>query len=162
MKTYWLVVGDSSNPPSTYSGLSPTMMLFADAAGGTAVGPSIVESPAGSGLYRFAYGPTLGMAFTVDWGLTVPSGFRYTTGGLDPIQAVDERVGGILDNNDSFGTTVIDPSTVIGFLKRLQELLEGNAQYIKESGTWNISSRGSSTLLRTKTLSNDTTQATKT
>jgi len=160
-KTYWLGVGDSSIAPVTYTGLSPTLITFVDSTGATVTPPGITESPAGSGVYRFSYGPTLGMFFTVDWGGSVPSNFRYTKGALDPLQAVDERIGGIISNNDSIGSTSTDPTTIIGFLKRAQEFLEGDAQYAKSAGTWNIYSRGSSTLLRVKTLTNTTSAATK-
>lgn len=161
MKNYWITPGDSSINPPVYTGLSPTMIIFIDQTGATNPGIGISEIIAGSGVYTFAYGPTQSMFFTVDWGIGLPSNYRYTKGSLDPIQAVDQHVGGILNNNDSIGTTAIDPSTVIGWLKRLQELQEGNAQYIKSTGIWNIYSRGSSTLLRVKTLSNNTTEADK-
>lgn len=160
-KTYWLPFGDSSINPASFSGLTPTFIAFYSA-GTTAAPPGITESPAGTGAYQFIYGPTLGIFFVVDWGIAVPSSFRYSKGALDPLQAVDERVGGILANNDSIGSTSSDPLTVIGFLKRAQEVLEGDAQYIKSTGTWNISSRGSSTLLRVKTLTNNTSVSTKT
>lgn len=162
MKTYWLALGDSSENPSDYSGLSPTFITFINASGGTATPPGITEAISGSGVYSFEYGPTLGIFFTVDWGATTSiSAFRYTTGNLDPIQAVDQRVGGILDNNDSIGSTSVDPTTVIGFLKRNLEWLEGNAVYTKSSGNWAVSSRGSSTLLREKTLSDDSSTSEK-
>lgn len=161
MKTYWLKVGDSSIAPATYTGLSPTMSVFVNNGGSNVVGPTISELPAGSGVYQFSYGPTVGMFFSVDWGVGIPSAYRYTIGSLDPIQAVDERVGGILNNNDSIGTTAIDPSTLVGFVKRLQELLEGDATFEKSTGIWSIYSRGASTLLRTKTLTNNTTEADK-
>lgn len=160
MKTYWLTPGDSSINPVTYSGLSPTMMIFVS--GGTnAIPPGITESPTASGVYSFTYGPTVGMFFTVDWGVGLPSGFRYTKGSLDPIQAVDERVGGILDNNDSYGDATTQPVTVIGFLKRLQQLQEGDAIYVKSTGLWSIYSLGASTLLRVKSLSNNTSTSNK-
>ncbi len=162
MKTYWITPGDSSINPTTYSGLSPTMITFVNQSGSNVVSPGITESPASSGLYRFTYGPTLGLFFVVDWGGSIATGFRYTKGALDPIQAVDERVGGILGNIDSIGSTSVDPSTVIGFLKRLQENLEGNEVYTKSTGLLDIYSRGSSTLLAEKTLANNTSQATKT
>jgi hypothetical protein len=161
MKTYWLPFGDSSINPVTYTGLAPTFIAFYSA-GTTALSPGITESPASSGAYSFQYGPTLGVYFVVDWGLTVPANFRYSKGALDPIQAVDERVGGILANNDSIGSTASDPSTVIGYLKRALEFWEGNAQYIKSTGTWNIYSRGSTTLLRVKNLTNNTSESDKT
>jgi len=61
----------------------------------------------------------------------------------------------------SFGSTSTDPGTIYGFLKRLQELQEGNAIYTKASGSWMIYSRGSSTLLREKLLTNAAATATK-
>lgn len=61
----------------------------------------------------------------------------------------------------SFGSTSIDPETVFGAVKRIQEILEGDATFSKTSGTWNIYSRGSSTLLRVKSLSDGQTSATK-
>lgn len=162
MKTYWLTPGDSSINPSTFTGLSPTMITFVNNGGSNVTSPGITESPAASGVYRFTYGPTIGMFFVVDWGNSIANGFRYTKGALDPIQAVDERVGGILGNNDSIGSTSTDPSTIVGFLKRNQEIQEGNAEYLKATGIWSIYSRGSTTLLATKTLTNNTTTSTKT
>lgn len=161
-KTYWVTPGDSSINPTTYTGLAPTLIQFVDNLGNNISAPGITESPAGSGIYRFSYGPTIGMFLTVDWGGVITSSYRYTKGSLDPIQAVDERVGGILGNNDSIGSTAIDPTTVIGFLKRALEFWEGNASYDKATGTWDIYSRGSSTLLREKDLTNTVTAATKT
>ncbi len=62
----------------------------------------------------------------------------------------------------SFGTTLIDPVDLFGFLKRAQEVAEGNNTYTKATGVLDISSRGSSTLLREKTISDTSTQTTKT
>ena len=61
----------------------------------------------------------------------------------------------------SFGSTAIDPVTVFGAVKRLQEILEGNATFSKTDGTWNIYSRGASTLLRVKTLTDGQTSTSK-
>lgn len=61
----------------------------------------------------------------------------------------------------SFGDTAIDPETIFGMTKRLQEILEGDAGFNKTTGVWNIYSRGSSTLLRSKQLSDGQTSATK-
>jgi hypothetical protein len=157
MKTYFLKFG--SGDPAPYTGLTPTMTIFS-VAGLTAItAPSISEAPTGSGLYKFQYGPTLPIIFKVDGGGTLNSTDRYITGVLDPIQAVDERIGTI---DDSFGSTASDPSTTFGYVKRIQEFLEGNAVFTKSTGTWDIYSRGSSTLLREKTLANTITSATKT
>lgn len=157
MKTYYLQFG--SGDPASYTGLTPTMSIFS-AGGVTAVSaPVITELPVGSGLYQFTYGPTLSTVFKADGGVALSSADRYIVGALDPIQSVDEKVGTL---SDSFGSTLTDPTTMIGYLKRSQEFWEGNAVFTKATGIWDIYSRGSSTLLREKSLTNDATQATKT
>lgn len=157
MKTYYLQFG--SGNPADYTGLSPTLVIFS-AAGLTALtAPGITETPAGSGLYSFEYGPTQSIIFKSDGGANLASGDRYIVGVLDPIQAVDEKIG---YTSDSFGSTSADPGTVMGYLKRAQEFSEGNATFTKSSGIWQIYSRGSSTLIAQKTLSNTTTSAGKT
>lgn len=62
----------------------------------------------------------------------------------------------------SFGTDLVDPTTVFGFLKRAQETREGNETYTKASGDLDIYSRGSSQLIASKTVSDTTAQTTKT
>lgn len=62
----------------------------------------------------------------------------------------------------SFGTTGIDPGTVFGFLMRAQEIAEGNQVYTKATGAYDMYNRGSSTLLREKTISDTATSTTKT
>lgn len=62
----------------------------------------------------------------------------------------------------SFGNTATDPGTLFGFLKRAQELLEGNNVYTKSTGALQFFSRGSSTQLAQKTISDTSTQTTKT
>lgn len=66
------------------------------------------------------------------------------------------------DTTSSFGTDISDPTTVFGFLKRAQEAREGNETYTKATGVLDIYSRGSSQLLREKTISDSTTSTTKT
>lgn len=156
-KQYWLKFG--SGDPSPFTGLTPTLSVFSAAGLTSITGPSITELPAGSGLYTFTYGPTLSIIFKADGGAALSSSDRYITGVLDPIQAVDQKVG---DTSDSFGSTAIDPSTVLGYQKRFLEFLEGNASFNKSTGTWDIYSRGSSTLLREKQLTNTISSATKT
>ena len=155
-KSYYLQFG--SGDPANYTGLSPTFVIFRVGGISAISAPGITETPAGSGFYRFDYGPTTSILFKVDGGAALASGDRYITGTLDPIQSVDEKIG---TTSDSFGSTASDPSTVLGYLKRNQEVLEGNSSYAKSTGIWSIYSRGSSTLLREKTLTNNTTQATK-
>jgi hypothetical protein len=156
MKTYYLKFG--SGDPSLFSGLTPTFTIFS-ANGLTALTPpGITETPATSGLYRFLYGPTISILFKADGGSSLASGDRYIVDALDPIQAVDEKVGTV---SDSFGSTATDPTTVIGWLKRNQEFNEGNAVFTKSTGVWDVYTRGSSTLLMEKSLTNTTTAATK-
>lgn len=66
------------------------------------------------------------------------------------------------DSSSSFGSTSIDPTTVFGFLKRAQEISEGNMAYAKNTGVLDFYSRGSSTLLREKQIAETTSQTTKT
>ncbi len=156
MKTYWLQFG--SGNPATNTGLTPTLIQFFDQTGATLAAPGVTEIFSGSGLYRFFYAPTLSIAFVADGGAALSATDRYVTGVLDPIQSVDEKMG---TTDSSFGSTSVDPSTALGYLKRLQEFLEGNAVFTKATGVWDVYSRGSSTLLRTKTLTNDLTEAEK-
>jgi len=60
----------------------------------------------------------------------------------------------------TFGTSAADPVDIFGFLKRLQEFNEGNQSFDKVGGAWTINSRGGS-LLATKTLTNSSTQVSK-
>jgi hypothetical protein len=62
----------------------------------------------------------------------------------------------------SFGSTSVDPGSLFGFLRRAQEMAEGNQTYTKTSGILDFYSRGSSTLLREKTISDSTATTTKT
>lgn len=60
------------------------------------------------------------------------------------------------DTSSSFGSTSADPTTVFGFLKRSQEMAEGNRSYAKASGLLDYYSRGSSTLLIEKVITDNT------
>lgn len=77
-------------------------------------------------------------------------------------------VGALLgDITSSYGTTLTDPTTVFGYLKRLYEFNEGNNVFNKSSGVWDIYTRGvtyvlgpstypgASTMLRSKTIEDD-------
>jgi len=157
VKTYYLKFG--SGNPANFTGLFPTLTVF-NANGVTALAaPGVTETPAGSGLYSFMYAPTLSILFLADGGSGLSNTDRYLSGALDPIHAVDEKVG---YTTDSFGSTATDPSTLMGFAKRNQEFQEGDSVFTKSTGLWDIYSRGSSTLLREKDLTNTTTSATKT
>lgn len=62
----------------------------------------------------------------------------------------------------SFGSTSVDPVDLFGFMKRAQEIAEGNQVYTKSTGLLDFYSRGSSTLLREKTISDTSSQTSKT
>lgn len=172
-KQYVLRFG--TNPPGDYVGLSPTFTSFVSILAGTSLAPPGITSlaPAGAtGLYYFTYAPSLAISFIVDGGSTLSNQERYITGILDPIQAVNEQCDAIIaqgatlttivgNTASSYGSTNVDPSTVFGMLKRLEEWNEGDATFNKSSGQWEIFSRGASTLLRVKTLENSTTTVEK-
>lgn len=61
----------------------------------------------------------------------------------------------------AYGSTASDPTTVFGFLIRAQELAEGNQVYTKSTGVFQMFTRGA-TLLRQKTISDTSSQTTKT
>ena len=61
----------------------------------------------------------------------------------------------------SFGSTSSDPVDLFGYLKRIIELYEGNETFAKSTGALSMYSRGSSTLLRQKTVTNSTVGVTK-
>lgn len=152
MKNY--VIRFGSNAPSTYSGLSPTFILFTSVPGGTLqVAPSIAQIPTNTGLFTFPYQPaTFPIAYILDGGGSLPASERYIAGILDPLQAVDERIG---NTWDSIGSTNTDPVTVTGFLMRNQEVQEGTATFDKTTGIWSVLSRGTSAIaLFSRTLTN--------
>lgn len=155
-KDYWIRFG--SQDPRTYTGLTPTFVIFQNASGSNITAPGLTEIAVGSGFYKFAYAVTTQVLFLCDAGVSVTASDRYITGILDPIAVVDQKVGAL---DDSFGSTSVDPTTIFGEVRRLIELLEGNAIYNKSTTIWSIYSRGSSTLLREKTLTNTSSSATK-
>lgn len=158
-KTFFLKFG--SGDPSAFAGLSPTFTTFLSEGGTLISSPAISEVGSSTGIYKFSYAPsaTFATVFIADAGASVSSSDRYLTGALDPIAIVDQKLG---DTQDSFGSTSVDPSTAIAYLKRIQEFLEGNQTFNKTTGVWDIYSRGSSTLLREKTLENTPSATNKT
>lgn len=157
MKNYWITFGNQD--PRTYSGLSPTFIQFFNQLGSTLAPPGITEIFTGSGGYRFQYsiGWSQSIYFLCDGGASAAA-FRYIQGTLDPTDSLDLAVG---YTASGFGSTNVDPGDLYGYSKRLQENLEGNSGFLKSSGIWSIFSRGSSTLLATKVLTQDTTGITK-
>lgn len=157
MKNYWVSFG--TQDPRTYTGLSPTFILFFNHLGQTLAPPGITEVFTGSGGYRFQYsiGWSQSIWFLCDGGASAGA-VRYIQGALDSSDALDLTVG---YTASSFGTTATDPADIFGTVKRLQENLEGNSSFLKSSGLWGIFSRGSSTMLIQKAVTQDTTGITK-
>jgi hypothetical protein len=140
------------------------------------IGQSTINS-----IYFLAYSVT-----AVSSGITSD---RYITGVLDPVLAIDQAIGissinmgftligigsslnSILPLNaaigstaSSFGTQSSDPVTIFGFVKRIQELLEGDQVYQASGGTflmYNRGAAGTTTLLRAKSLVNSGSAVTK-
>lgn len=157
MANNWYLKFGAGNP-ATNTGLTPTFTLFRLEGITALVAPGITETPAGSGLYRFQYTPTMSISFVVDGGAALSDSDRYISGAIDPNLVPVNQIGTL---SDSFGSTSTDPTTLIGWAKRNQEFQEGDSTFDKSSGVWSVSSRGSSTLLVEKTLTNTTSEATK-
>lgn len=185
-KVYWLKFGQGS--PADTSGLSPTFTVFRSHTGGVVSPPGITQVIASYGLYQFEYTPSFPIVFVADGATTgLTNANRYLTGSLDPLDLVNERlaevgstligigstlsgIGNTVSSFDtsvlgttasSFGSTSVDPGSVMGYLKRLQENLEGDSNFNKTTGVWQIMTRGG-TLLQEKTVTNAANAVTKT
>lgn len=123
--------------------LSPTFTVFNTVGGSIITSPGINQVPTSTGLYYFSYNPTMTIAFIIDAGASLAAPARYLAGSLDPIQAVDEKIGTV---DSSIGSTVTDPTTLFGYLKRNQEFEEGDSTFTKSSGTWDVYARGATQL----------------
>lgn len=96
MKTYSVQFGIGD--PRTYTGLTPTLLIFVNlASGATLVAPAFSEALTGSGLYKFQYGTTTPIGFLADAATTSPgTQGRYVAGQIDPA-----------DRSDEYGTTLV-------------------------------------------------------
>lgn len=151
MSEYFLQFG--SGDPSNNSGLSPTFTVFKDVAGNNITPPSIAEISS-TGIYSFTFSPTLSIAFVCDGATTgLASSDRYITGNLDPT---------IGDTSALIGDDSTDPTSVFGFLKRLQELQEGDETYTKATGVLVREDRTGATTLVSQTILDSATEITKT
>lgn len=156
-KTYYMKFG--TGDPRINTGLFPTFVMFSIGGLTAMTAPGVTETPSGSGMYQFLYGPTLAVAFLADGGSALPSVDRYVSGVLDPVHAVDQQLG---FSTDSFGSTSADPTSLWGYVKRFLEFWEGDGTFTKSTGIMQYFNRGSTTLLRTKTVTNTTSQSAKT
>lgn len=155
-KTYFFRF--TAGAAGTNTGLSPTFLIFS--AGATAITPpGFTETPTGQGIYSFSYGPTQAVAYLIDGSASLSSSDRYIAGVLDPIQVIDQQLG---YSTDSFGSTSADPGSIWGYFKRFVEHWEGDQKYTKATGLWQMFNRGSTTLLRSKQLTNTYRSSTRT
>ncbi len=90
-KDYYFAFG--SGNPTTNASLTPTFITFANTSGTTYAAPSILERPAGSGLYTVNYGATQTMAFIMD-------------GATSGLATTDRYIAGVMDPYDQFGVTL--------------------------------------------------------
>lgn len=81
--------------------------------------------------------------------------------GVTILSSVNNNIAGIGSTASSFGTASTDPVDLFGYLKRIQENLEGNNTYNKVSGAFTMLSRGSSYTLANKTITNSVSLVTK-
>jgi hypothetical protein len=152
-KNYWVTFGSGNPVQYAALGSSVIFLQFGNAAGLTLVPPGITEIY--PGWYRFQYdvGVTNNIIFTIDGGATLgpsTSTLRFLSGILDPTDNLDSQIG---STNSTFGTTLL-PGDVFGYVKRTTQFLEGQQTFNKSTGTWDVFSKGSSTLLVEKTLTN--------
>jgi len=112
----------------------------------------------GYGVSNFALGTSNFALGVTNLGYGVSN---FALGNLITAQAAT-LVSNLGGTASSFGTDLVDPTTVFGFLKRALETREGNETYVKATGILDIYSRGSSQLLAEKTISDSTSETTKT
>lgn len=70
-------------------------------------------------------------------------------------------IAGIGSTASPFGGTSADPVDLFGYVRRIQEFLEGNQTFNKTSGAFAIYSRGGATLLAQKAINNDASGVTR-
>jgi len=61
----------------------------------------------------------------------------------------------------AFGDSSTQPATLFGFMKRVQENLEGDSTYVKGTGVWTVTDRAGLTTIATKTITDSGSTVTK-
>ena len=116
-KTYF--VRFSTGNPTTYTGLSPTFILFTVVAGVTTP-PGITEVPTSTGIYYFNYDALGPLAFVIDGATTsLVTADRFIAGSLDPLDQLNflgQTLTAIGMSNIALGvTSVAIGTTLVGF-----------------------------------------------
>lgn len=131
----WVTIGGNM---ADYTGQGCSLVYFFPAGVSTA-GPAVSEIP-GTGIYYFDWDANGAIAYTA----------RLSSDHYQNI--VDFTYQDALGiTSSSYGSTMI-PDTVMGYLKRTQEILEGDQVWDKALKTQSISTRGSTTLIAVKTV----------
>ena len=179
VKSYYLRFGTRN--PATYSGLSPTFIVWGNALGVTT--PPAISEISGTGIYSFDYECNGTVAFVCDGATTgIQAADRYVAGSLDISDRIDEFTGKagdiagfsslygqVLSNVTNIGTTadpigdnLTDPTTLFGFLKRAEAAIEGQSDCTKGTGVLNTYDKTGATLINSRTISESGTSVTKT
>lgn len=150
-KTFGLRFGSGS--PTLYVGLGPTFVRWIGLPEGeTLASPFVFTLATNPGIYYFTAAlSTFAISFVCDGGAGLSSSERYIDGIIDPIATVGDRVG---YETSSYGSTSADPSTLFGYVRRAQEVSEGDATFDKSSGVWNVFARGGTLLLFQRDFTN--------
>lgn len=118
----------------------------------------------GYGVSNLAIGTTI-LAGLVNEGVTLVAIGNTLTGIGNTVSILGISFGALIgvigSTASSFGDVSTDPATLFGYLKRVQENLEGDSQYVKVSGIWSIFDRASSVTLAVKTIANNATLVAK-
>jgi hypothetical protein len=136
-----------TNQGSTLVAIGNTSSIQSVGSTLTAIGSTLLQGQLNIGSTLVAVGNTMVTAETNMGTTLVAIGNSLTGLGLTAIPLI-----GTLGS--TFGSSSTDPVDMLGYLKRIQENLEGNQTFTKGTGAWQISSRGSSTVLANKTVSN--------
>lgn len=129
------------------------------------IGNSLITSDINLGTSILAQGLT-----TLGYGVSTYAVATTILAGLSNIVVSVSLSSSVIDEinlklgatTSAFGDSALDPGSVFGYLKRLQEFNEGDAIFSKSTGVWTITDRTGATTIATKTLSNNNTQVTKT
>ncbi len=174
--TFWnLATGTTNTPPSIAELVTGKTGLYTFAYGVTQPIAFLLDaattSPGTTGRYVSGqidpsnrsdeYGNTL-----IAYGLSLlATGVSLTASQvtLTSLGFTASNLSGLLGTTASLiGSNLSDPTTVFGFLKRAQEIGEGDQTYTKASGGLTLSDRTGATLLASKVISDNLTATTKT
>ncbi len=108
----------------------------------------------------------IGLTAMAGYGITLVAQGATVVGIGNTLLGLGSSFGGLAailgTTASSYGSTNVDPVDVMGYLKRSREFNEGNQTYTKATGLLDFYVRGGVTLLIEKTISDNSTNTTKT